>query len=161
VQPKVNRVVMAVEPPSIESNEPRNIGQPPMWQIKPMYEYLIGIDPVNGKLTPELATDWSMDPKTLAVTFKLRSGVQFHNGYGEFGAKDVLYSWQDLTQKDSFHTQAQYWRDIIKGIDTPNEREAVLHLSAVDGGFLGPSPTARARWRSAARPCSPPRALPP
>ena len=136
VTPKVNRVVMAIEPPARESNEVRNLSQPDIWPMKPMYEYLIGIDPKNGKLVPELATEWALDAKTLAVSFKLRTGVPFQKGNGEFTSKDVQYSWQDLVQQDSLHTQSPYFRTIIKSIEMPSPTQAVLNLSAPDGGFL-------------------------
>src|SRR5437867_1526113 len=94
VQPKVNRVVLAVPAPvEAESNQPRNIGQTSMWQIAPMYEYLIAMDNETGKYVPGLATEWKVEENGTALRFKLRQGVQFHNGFGEFTAKDVEHSW--------------------------------------------------------------------
>src|SRR5262245_36725110 len=43
--PAVNRVVMGVVPPFVEGNELRHIDQTDVWQLRPMYEYLIGMDP--------------------------------------------------------------------------------------------------------------------
>src|SRR5205823_2596732 len=44
-KPKVDRIIMAVAPPMLESNEMRHLVGPTSWQLRPMYESLIGIDP--------------------------------------------------------------------------------------------------------------------
>lgn len=89
-RPKVDRVVMLVEPPAREGNEGRHQSAPDNWQLKPIYEYLAGMDSQVGKIVPELATEWSIEPTGLAIRFKLRKGVQFHQGKGEFTAKDLV-----------------------------------------------------------------------
>ena len=72
VQPKVNRVTLAVPPPAnLESNNPRNIGQTEMWQLVPMYEELIGMNNENGKLEPQLASEWRIEGDGRAIRFKL------------------------------------------------------------------------------------------
>ena len=62
VQPKANRVVLSVVPPASEANELRLLVQTELWVMRPMYEYLIGVDPANGKLIPQLATRWALEP---------------------------------------------------------------------------------------------------
>ena len=61
VQPKVNRLVMGMAPPAEESNAIRDLGVTVGWQLKPMYEYLVGIDHKTGKLVPQLATEWALE----------------------------------------------------------------------------------------------------
>lgn len=41
---------------------------------------------------PDLAESWDSSEDGLVWTFKLREGVQFHGGYGELTAADVVYS---------------------------------------------------------------------
>lgn len=135
-QAAVPRLVMAVVPPATESNEPRQLSQPDVWQLRPMYEYLIGVDPETGKLIPQLATEWTLDPAEPSYRFKLRTGVPFHGGHGNFGARDVLYSWTDLTQQDSRHAQVGYWRSVVKDIETVSDSEVVIHLNRPDANFL-------------------------
>jgi peptide/nickel transport system substrate-binding protein len=48
------------------------------------------IDP--AKIEPDLATSWSKSANGLVWTFQLRRNVQFHQGYGEMTAEDVVYS---------------------------------------------------------------------
>lgn len=43
-------------------------------------------------LEPALATEWSVAEDGLTWTFKLREGVQWHHGHGEFTAEDVKFS---------------------------------------------------------------------
>ncbi|RPJ09644.1 MAG: hypothetical protein EHM36_04120, partial [Deltaproteobacteria bacterium] len=44
------------------------------------------------KLQPCLAESWSLSSDKLTWTFKLRKGVKWHEGYGEFTAEDVKFS---------------------------------------------------------------------
>ncbi|MGH7834974.1 MAG: ABC transporter substrate-binding protein, partial [Candidatus Binatia bacterium] len=54
------------------------------------YESLLDFDP-SGKHAPALTTSWSVSPDAKTYTFKLRSGVKFHNGK-DLGAEDVKWS---------------------------------------------------------------------
>ncbi len=137
-QPKVNRVVMAVPPPAnLESNNPRNIGQTEMWQLVPMYEELIGIENETGKLVPQLATEWRIEGGGSALRFKLRKGVQFHGSHGEFTAKDVIHSWQDLIRDDATAGyQVVLIRRVVDRIETVNDHEVVMHLKTKDSDTL-------------------------
>ena len=73
-------------PVSTEHNTPGKSGPPTNVQNNPMYEYLIGMDPVTGAWVPELATEWSIEPDNASIRFKLRKGVPFHDGWGEMTA---------------------------------------------------------------------------
>ena len=56
----------------------------------------------NEDLTvgPELATEWESNPDATEWTFKLRKGVEWHDG-SKFGADDVVYSLMRHLGKDS------------------------------------------------------------
>ena len=43
-------------------------------------------------IEPDLAESWQSSPDKLTWTFHLRHGVQFHGGYGELTADDVVFS---------------------------------------------------------------------
>ncbi|MFN0072962.1 MAG: ABC transporter substrate-binding protein [Chloroflexota bacterium] len=137
VKPSVNRVVIALPAPSgLESNEIRHLGQTIAWQLKPMYEYLVGMNAQSGNLEPQLATEWTIENAGRDIRFKLRRGVQFHKGNGEFTAKDVVFSWQDVAKEDSQHGESPYWRSIVKEIEVVNDYEVIFHLNRVDGNFF-------------------------
>ncbi|MFN0072961.1 MAG: ABC transporter substrate-binding protein [Chloroflexota bacterium] len=135
-KPSVQRVVMSIAPATIESNDVRHVGQTSTWQIKPIYEYLLGVDSATGKLVPQLATEWKMEKDGLAIRFMLRKGVPFHHDSGEFTAKDVVFSWQNLTRPDSLHNESGWWRALVKEIEVVNDYEVVFNLSRVDSGFF-------------------------
>lgn len=62
------------------------------WKIKSQcYETLFTLDFETNAVEPVLATGYEwVDNCTLKIT--LREGVQFHNGYGEMTAEDVMFS---------------------------------------------------------------------
>jgi len=66
-----------------------------------MVDNLIGIDPYTAQAVPELATSWETSSDGSVWTFHLRKGVQFHNNWGEFTAKDVKYNVERLCRPDT------------------------------------------------------------
>ena len=52
-------------------------------------EYMTNLDRFNGEIIPMLATEWKMSEDARTWDFKLRQGVPWHFGYGEFTARDV------------------------------------------------------------------------
>ena len=135
-QPKVTRVVMGVTPPMEETNVPRHTGATSFWHIRPEYEYLIELDPVTGELSPALATEWDLEADGQSLRFKLRQGVQFHRDAGSFTAKDVVFSWKDLTQEDSLMDTAKRYFQRIDEIELINDYEVVFRFNTPDADFL-------------------------
>lgn len=56
-----------------------------------MFDSLLELGPEN-ELIPGLAESWGVDDSGTLWRFKLREGAQFHHGYGEVTAEDVVYS---------------------------------------------------------------------
>jgi len=129
-------VVLATAPPAqAESNDNRMVGQIDVFQLRPNNEFLIGYDGVTGKLVPELATEWKLNPDGKSFTFTLRKGVQFHRNMGEFTAKDAKFSWENLTQADSLQVEAPTWKRVVKSIDIVNDYQVVYNLDP-DANFI-------------------------
>jgi peptide/nickel transport system substrate-binding protein len=64
---------------------------PAAWMFNGLVRFPPGsIDP--SKLEPDLAERWESSPDGLTWTFHLRHGVQFHGGFGELTADDVIFS---------------------------------------------------------------------
>jgi len=61
-------------------------------QHDPMLEWLVEVDPETGQDNPWLATSWQMASDGRSWTLNLRQGVQYHHGYGEFTAQDVVHN---------------------------------------------------------------------
>jgi len=94
-----------------------------------MYEGLIGNDPSTGAFIPQLAESWAVEPDGKSIRFKLRRGVQFQNGFGEFSARDVVYTYQDLLEKDSVSSNAGVMRDLLDDIEVVNDYEIVARAN--------------------------------
>ena len=63
-------------------------------------EPLVGMD-TNNEFRPKLVDEWSVSDDGLVWTFELAQGVQFHKGYGEMTAEDVLWSIEGLGSEES------------------------------------------------------------
>jgi ABC-type transport system substrate-binding protein len=57
-----------------------------------------------------LAEKWQASPDSKEWTFWLRKGVQFHNGFGEFTAKDVVHSHSFMLRQEATSGTAPLWR---------------------------------------------------
>jgi ABC-type transport system substrate-binding protein len=136
VQPSTQRLVISVVTPARESNDVRMVGNLDIWHIRPMYEYLVGLDPDNGKYVPQLATEWNIEPNGTSIRMKLRQNVPFHGGYGTFSAKDVLFSWEEMKKDDTPNGWVGWFKNAIKDIEVVNDHEVIFHLSREDSNFL-------------------------
>ena len=54
-----------------------------------------------SQMEADLAKSWTSSDDGLTWTFKLREGVQFHSGYGEFTAEDVVFSLNRASNKET------------------------------------------------------------
>ena len=88
-------------------------------------ESLVDLGP-DGKPVPVLATGWDAAPDGKTVTFKLREGVQWHDGR-RFTAADVQYTAMELWKKYlNYGTQLQQYLDAV---DTPDPHTAVFRYA--------------------------------
>ena len=126
---------MGVPAPGTESNNPRLLAQGEGWQLRPMYEHLIGVDPETGRFVPQLATEWSVEPDGKSYRFRLRRGVQFHGGWGEFTVRDVLFSFQDTSREDALGSESVLFRGAVDQIEAVSDYEVVFHLNKPDVDF--------------------------
>lgn len=80
--------------------------------MRNVFDGLIRADYSARKVVPWLAEDWTLvDPTTWRV--KLREGVKWHKGYGEFTAEDVVYTWMNC-----FETSCHLMGSAMFPIDT-------------------------------------------
>jgi peptide/nickel transport system substrate-binding protein len=135
MEPVVKRLVTAFETPTLESNETRHAGQTTVWQLKPMYEYLMDSSPDNDALLPGLATSWVVEAGP-QVRFTLREGVQFHGGWGEFTSADVIHTLENHQRPDSLHGEVQYFIDITPEAVANGDHEVVIKLKQNDSNFF-------------------------
>jgi peptide/nickel transport system substrate-binding protein len=93
-----------------ESNRFWTIARPEHLQYDPFLETLLDVDPKTGEFVPRLAEKWQASPDLKEWTFWLRKGVQFHNGLGEFTAKDVVHSHSFMLRQEATSGTAPLWR---------------------------------------------------
>ena len=86
-------------------------------------ESLVSID-IDGGFFPKLAKEWSVSPDGLVWTLKLEEGVQYHKGYGEMTAEDVVWAHQEAGADGSVSAGApqlrRTWRNEegwVKAVD--------------------------------------------
>jgi ABC-type transport system substrate-binding protein len=95
-----------------------------------MYEYPVGVDIRTGGYIPMLATEWNMSPDGKSWTVKLRKGVPWHRGYGDFTAQDIVHTYNHLV--GGLSALAGYWRDNLDRIEVVNDHEVVFRMKRVE-----------------------------
>ena len=90
---KVDRLVMGLITPYLDYMRPwingtadHNI------QHDPTFEWLVEVAPRRRSISPGWPTSWKLATDGRSWSVKLQKGVQFHHGYGEFTAKDVVHT---------------------------------------------------------------------
>ncbi len=101
--------------------------------IEQVYSTLMALDP-DAKPYPELAESYEVSDDGLRYTFKLRSGVTFHNG-DELTAEDVKFSFDRLRAKDSGYSYGSQV-ETIESVDVVDPHTVRFNLSRRTGPFL-------------------------
>lgn len=129
---EATRLVFAVPPPEQgESNNPNRDVQPnDEYQLKPMYENLVGVDPLTAQWVPMLAESWELNDAGDELTFHLRQGVQFHNDFGEMTAADVVFSLTDLIDPPgAVSGVAEAVRNAVDEFEIVDDYTVIFHVS--------------------------------
>lgn len=97
------------------------------WMFSGLVRFAPGaIDP--AQIEPDLATNWDVSPDHKTWTFHLRRGVQFHAGYGELTADDVVFSLRRATSSktSAFATDFAAF-DTVDALDPLTVRITLKH----------------------------------
>jgi len=122
------------------------------WQnwsmIKSLYDGLMDYEPGTTNLRPELAESYEISPDGKTFTFKLRTGVKFHNGR-EMTADDVKYSLDRVTNPKTqspgagFFGSVKGFEDVaggksesLSGVTVVGPSTVKIELSRPDATFL-------------------------
>src|SRR5918998_1812212 len=82
-----------------------------------VFETLVRPEEGGTKITPGLAESWTSDTTGTVWTFKLRSGVKFHDGT-DFNAEAVCVNfnrWYNSTGLMQSADVTAYWQDVMGG----------------------------------------------
>jgi peptide/nickel transport system substrate-binding protein len=93
-----------------------------------VHDPLIQRDPKTFGYRPGLATEWKPSNELRTWTFKLRSGVQFHEGWGEVTADDVKFTVEQNLRPDVPGGSAPFFRGQLDRIETPDKLTVVMHF---------------------------------
>jgi len=115
----------SMDPATFTSNMNQNIN----WQIR---NNLVEIDH-NFKPIPELAESWGSTPDAKIWTFKLRQGVEFHNGKTMI-SEDVIFSINHHRGEKSKSGAKGYLKN-IKNIKADGKYEVVFELNGGSADF--------------------------
>lgn len=88
----------------------------------------------TGAVIPGLAESWDISADGLTYTFKLRSGVTFHDGT-TMDAKDVVFSLDRARAEDSQNAQKALFGEIAS-VDAVDATTVKVTLSKPNGNFL-------------------------
>ena len=123
---------ISIEPAGLDPTiaAPVAVGQV-TWQN--IFEGLVAIDE-SGKVVPQLAKSWDISPDGLTYTFKLQTGVRFHDGEA-FDSTVAKFSLDRARGTDSVNPQKRFF-STIASIDTPAADTLVVHLSSPTGSLL-------------------------
>ncbi len=115
----------SMNPATLTSNMNQNVN----WQIR---NCLVEIDHSFNAI-PELAVSWDATPDAKKWTFKLRKGVEFHNGK-TLTAEDVVFSINHHLGEESKSAAKGYLKNIVD-IKADGKNEVVFTLSGGSADF--------------------------
>lgn len=125
-------VVLAQD--SIESLSPEDTGETAQWvPITNIFEGLYMVNEVY-ELEPVLADSYEPSEDGLTYTFKLKSGVTFHNG-DPFTSADVVYTYNWIMDEANASTRLANF-DLVESVEAPDDTTVVVKLSAADVTFM-------------------------
>ena len=114
-----------LDPQATETKFMQNL----QWQLR---NNLIEVG-AGGVLIPELATSWDANEDLTVWTFKLRQGVEFHNGK-IMDADDVVFSIKLHLGEDSY-SQVKSLVSVISDVQATASDEVTITLNAPNAGF--------------------------
>ena len=125
-------VGMNIEPAGLDPTvaAPVAVGQV-TWQN--VFEGLVALDR-SGAIVPGLAESWTISPDGLVYTFKLRSGVAFHDG-SPFDASVARFTLDRARGPQSLNPQKRFF-STIASVEASDATTLVVRLSQPTGNLL-------------------------
>ena len=135
------RVSSSANPSSLSVHEEVSITT--VQKISAVFSNLVLFDPMNktnsaASIIPELAESWAWSEDGTKLTFKLRTGVKWHDGR-PFSSKDVKCTWDRLTDKEPGYFRKnprRIWYMNLKEVTTGSDTEVTFHLERPQPALL-------------------------
>jgi peptide/nickel transport system substrate-binding protein len=125
------------EPPSYDGHREETFGL--IHPIAPFYNTLLRVDPndkAGVKPYPSIAESWTTSTDGKTWTFKIRTGVKFHDG-SDLTARDVKASYDKIIFPPpgvGSSRKGQYV--VVEAVEAPNPTTVVFKLKYASGAFL-------------------------
>ena len=129
------RIYNTTQPPSASIHEESTIAT--NMPFMAIFNNLVRYDPSKplntfATIMPELATSWAWDDTGTKLTFKLRQGVNFHDGK-PFTAKDVRCTYHRAAGLDAEagfrRSPRKIWYENLKEVTVDDDYTATFHLT--------------------------------
>ncbi|MFM9940055.1 MAG: ABC transporter substrate-binding protein [Hyphomicrobiaceae bacterium] len=135
------RIYNTTQPPSASIHEESTIAT--NMPFMAVFNNLVRFDPTKPKnsfetIVPDLAESWAWDATGMKLSFKLRSGVTWHDGK-PFTAKDVQCTWHRLNgiEKDYFRRSPRaIWYENLKEVTIDGDNAVTFHLTKPQPSML-------------------------
>jgi peptide/nickel transport system substrate-binding protein len=124
------RVILPFEPRTLAPNADRDEGAAILLAPN-LYSRLLAVD-ADSRLIPDLAERWEVSPDGRSYTFRLRSGVRWHDGE-PFGAEDVRWTLARLARRPGMNAEAVRR---IRAVSAPDPATVVVRLTEPWAPFL-------------------------
>lgn len=132
--PKQGGTMIILGQDSIESLSPEDTGETVQWvPISNIFEAMYEVNEMY-ELEPVLADSYEPSEDGLSYTFKLKSGVTFHNG-DAFTAKDVLYTFNWIMDEANASTRMAAF-ELVDSVEAPDDTTIVINLKEADVTFM-------------------------
>ena len=135
------RIYNTSQPPSASIHEESTIAT--NMPFMAVFNNLVRFDAMKPRggfdtIVPELAESWAWDDAGTKLTFKLRSGVNWHDGK-PFTGKDVQCTWQRLNGTDAEYLRRNpraIWYENLKEVTLNGDYEVTFHLTKPQPSLL-------------------------
>ena len=103
--------------------------------VQNIYDRLVRVSADNKRISPSLATRWTVSRNGLTYTFFLRRGVRFHDG-SRFNAEAVRYSFQRMIGIGKSDAQKYKGRLSPRNVRVLDEYTVQFRLTRPYAGFM-------------------------
>jgi ABC-type transport system substrate-binding protein len=107
-----------------------------------IHEGLVEYEEGTTSIRPCLAKDWEVSGDKKTITFNLREDVQFHHGYGEMTADDVVFSFaRQYDSSNWYHDKGEwaYWGYMfgdIESVEKIDTYKVAIHMARPNASIM-------------------------
>ena len=122
-------------PPSFDGHRETTFAM--LHPVAPHYSTLLRFDPQNyPKIVGDVAESWQVSKDGLTYTFKIRKGIQFHDG-SVLTAKDVKATYDKIIfPPEGVVSARQATYGVVNKVETPDVQTVVFRLKHPSASFL-------------------------